>query len=191
MMRSRRTAILGLVAAIAVPALIGLSLQGCASSGALPDAGPLTSIEELDLDRYLGTWYEIARYPHRFERGLVGVTATYSRNDDGTIRVLNAGREDTLDGERDEAVGKAWIPDPAHPARLKVRFFWPFTGSYWVIALDPDYRWAIVGEPGRRYLWILSRTPALPDATIADLLARIRAHGYDPTPLEFVEQRPA
>lgn len=165
-------------------------LGGCSSSpsGALPDAAPLTSVEGLVLERYLGTWYEIAKYPMRFEEGLVGVTATYSLRPDGKVRVENAGFEGDFDGERKTAVAKAWAPDPERPSELKVEFFWPFRADYWVVALDPDYAWAVVGEPERRYLWVLSRTPALDEGTYAGILARITALGYDVTRLEPMPQ---
>jgi lipocalin len=166
-----------------------LALVGCASSGALPGAGDLTAVGSFDVERYLGTWYEIAKYPVSFERGLVGVTAEYSLRDDGDLRVLNAGYRESFDGERKSIEGRAWASDPEEPAKLKVRFFWPFWASYWVIALDPEYRWAVVGEPGRRYLWILSRTPALPEDTYARIVARIHDLGYDTSRIEKMPQR--
>jgi lipocalin len=163
---------------------------GCRASGALPGAKPLASVPNLDLERYLGTWYEIAKYPVSFEKGLVGVTAKYSMRDDGKVRVENAGYKGTFEGERKTAIGKAWVPDPEKPAELKVSFFWPFAAKYWVIAIDPEYRWSIVGEPGRRYLWILAREPVIDDALYGRLLERIRKLGYDPDRLERMPQRP-
>lgn len=162
---------------------------GCSTSGALPGAAPLSAVESFDLSRYLGTWYEIAKYPVSFEEGLVGVQAEYSMRDDGDIRVLNSGFEETFDGERSTAEGKAWVPDPAEPAKLEVRFFWPFTGDYWVIALDPEYRWSVVGEPDRGYLWILSRSPALPETEYRQIVERIHDLGYDTTRIEKMPQR--
>ena len=170
-------------------ALLGLVLFGCRASGALPGAGPLRSVDSFDLDRYLGKWYEIAKYPVSFEEGLVGVTAEYSMRDDGKVRVRNAGLEGSFDGKPKSATAKAWVPDPARPAELKVSFFWPFAAKYWVIALDAQYRWAIVGEPGRKYLWILARTPALDEAEYARLVAKVRELGYDPDRLEKTPQR--
>lgn len=160
-------------------------------SGALPGAGPLTSVEEFSTERYLGLWYEIAKYPVSFEKGLVGITAHYSLDEDGEVQVVNSGREGTLDGELDQATATAWAPDPERPERLKVQFFWPFRGDYWVIALGPDYGWAVVGEPERRYLWILSRTPTLEDRTYAAILESATALGYDVSRLETVPQPPA
>lgn len=161
-----------------------LGAGGCSASGALPGAAPLTSVESLDVDRYLGTWYEIARYPTSFQTGLVGVTAEYARRDDGAIQVTNRGLVETLDGKEKSARARAWVPDDAQPGRLKVQFFWPLAANYWVIALDEDYQWAVVGEPGRRYLWILSRTPQMDRTTESTIRARITALGYDVERLE-------
>jgi lipocalin len=177
---------------LTLPAMLALALSllgGCASSGALPGAAPLTSVESFDLSRYLGTWYEIAKYPVSFEEGLVGVKAEYSLRDDGDIRVLNSGYEGTFDGELSTAEGRAWVSDPAEPAKLTVRFFWPFTGDYWVIALDPAYRFAVVGEPDRGYLWILSREKFLPEATYREIVARIHDLGYDTSRIEKMPQQ--
>jgi len=105
-----------------------------------------TTVKELDLNRYLGTWYEIARFPHSFEKNLVGVTATYSLRDDGKIEVLNQGFKNTLNGELSKAEGKAKIPDPQKPANLKVSFFWIFYAEYNVLELDENYRYAMIGS---------------------------------------------
>lgn len=122
--------------------LAAVVVLGCAPRGALPGAGPLEAVDALDLNRYLGTWYEIAKYPNSFEKGLVAVKAQYSLREDGAIRVINSGLEGTFDGERKNAEGRAWVPDAEAPAKLRVSFFWPFASDYWAIALDPDYWWA-------------------------------------------------
>lgn len=167
-----------------------LLLVGCRASGALPNAAPLESVAPFEIERYLGRWYEIAKYPVSFEKGLVGVTAEYSLRDDGDVRVLNAGLVETFEGRRKEATARAWVPDPERPAELKVSFFWPFRAKYWVIALDPEYRWSVVGEPSRQYLWILSRTPQLDEATYAAILERIEVElGYDVERLERMPQQ--
>jgi apolipoprotein D and lipocalin family protein len=140
---------------------------------------PLQTVASVDLQRYLGTWYEIATIPARFQKGCVGVTATYTARPDGTIGVLNRCRKHTLDGEEKSISGKAWVVDEKTNAKLKVRFFWPFSGSYWIIELDPDYRYAVVGHPGRNYLWILARQPQMDEALYATLIGKIAAHGYD------------
>ncbi len=140
---------------------------------------PLAVVDHVDLERYVGTWFEIATIPQRFQKGCVGVTATYTLRPDGKIRVINRCRKETLDGQLREVEGKAWVVDKTTNAKLKVQFFWPFSGAYWVIELDPDYRWAVVGHPNRNYLWILSRTPQTDQALYDDLIDRIGNKGYD------------
>ncbi len=159
-----------------------LALSGCTASGP-----PLATVSEVDLDRYLGTWYEIARYDAPFQKGCTATTATYSLRDDGLIRVDNRCHVDRPDGALREAEGKARVVDETTGAKLEVTFFWPFWADYWVIGLDPGYGWAVVGEPGRKYLWILSRTPTLPDTTLAHVLRLVGDRGYDPALLLFTE----
>lgn len=149
------------------------------------------TVDSLDLNRYLGTWYEIARFPHSFEKNLVGVTANYSLKPNGKIRVINQGFKKTLDGKPDKAVGKAYIPDPENPARLKVSFFWIFYSDYLVMELDQEnYNWAVIGSGSPDYLWILSRQPVMEDELYQDLLNRLRSRGYDLQKLEKVPQKP-
>jgi apolipoprotein D and lipocalin family protein len=140
---------------------------------------PLEVVPHVDIQRYLGTWYEIATIPQRFQKGCVGVTAHYSLRPDGAIEVVNSCRKETLDGKPRSIRGKAWIVDRSTNAKLKVRFFWPFTGAYWIIELDEGYEWAVVGHPDRTYLWILSRTPQMDPVLYDELLRRIAAKGYD------------
>lgn len=147
-------------------------------------------VENLDIDKYLGTWYEIARYDHRFERGLEGVTATYSIREDGKIKVVNAGYKGSLDGKKSVAEGKAKIPDSAVPAKLKVSFFLFFYGDYFVMELDEEYQWAVIGSSSPKYLWILSRTPQLSDELYNTLLQKLTERGYDVSQLIKVKQKP-
>ena len=147
-----------------------------------------TVVKELDINRYLGKWYEIARYDHRFERGLVGVTATYSFRKDGKIKVVNSGFKETLDGKRSDATGKAKIPDPNIPSKLKVSFFWFFYGDYFVLELEENYQWAVIGSSSDKYLWILSRTPQMDENVYNDLLNNLTDRGYDVNNLIRVEQ---
>jgi lipocalin len=147
-----------------------------------------TTVKELDIDRYLGTWYEIARFPHSFEKSLVGVTATYSIRPDGKIKVLNQGRKEALDGELSVAEGKAKIPDPAKPANLKVAFFWIFYAEYNVLELDENYQHALIGSSGDKYLWILSRSPQMDEAVYQRLVENARQRGYDVDKLIKVQQ---
>jgi apolipoprotein D and lipocalin family protein len=129
------------------------------------------------LERYLGTWYEIARLDHAFERGLTDVTATYTRRDDGGIDVVNRGW-DAAKGTWREARGRAYFLDTADVASLRVSFFGPFYGGYHVFALDPHYRWALVSGPSRDYFWILARTPELPEPLLLELLDKARRAGF-------------
>ncbi len=147
----------------------------------------VSTVKELDLQRYLGTWYEIARFDHSFERNLVGVTATYSMRDDGKIRVINQGYKNTLEGKHNIAEGKAKLT--GDPGRLKVSFFWIFYGDYFVLELDPNYQWVLIGSSSEKYLWILSRTPKLEQQTKDFILERAHKRGYDISKLIWVEQK--
>lgn len=153
-----------------------LIVNSCNSQGSMIDK---TVVKELEIEKYLGRWYEISRYDHRFERGLVGVTATYSFRDDGKIKVVNMGYKGSLVGEKSEAIGKAKIPDPSFPSKLKVSFFWIFYGDYFVLELDDDYQWAVIGSSSDKYLWILSRTPQIDESVYLNLLNKLTTRGYD------------
>jgi apolipoprotein D and lipocalin family protein len=152
---------------------------------------PLQTVPELDLDRYEGTWYEIARLPNRFEKGCEGVTATYAVREDGKVDVTNRCRRDGPDGREKVARGVARRPDPAVPGVLQVSFFGPFWGDYQVIALEPEYRWAVVGSPDRKYLWVLARSPSMVAADRQAALSAASAQGFDTKALLFPEQPPA
>jgi apolipoprotein D and lipocalin family protein len=129
---------------------------------------PLPTVAVADKQRYSGKWYEIARLPNSFEKGLECVTATYSVLPGGSIGVLNRG---VKNGKARSIKGRASAPDPDRPGRLKVTFFWPFSGDYWIIALDGDYQYALVGDPSRKYLWVLSRSKTLAEPTYNYLLS--------------------
>jgi lipocalin len=148
-----------------------------------------TVVKELDIDKYLGNWYEIARYDHRFEHGLVGVTAKYSLRNDGKIKVVNSGYKGTLDGPKSEAIGKAKIPNPKISSKLKVSFFWFFYGDYFVLELDENYQWAIIGSSSDKYLWILSRTPKIDEDLYKQMLEKIIKRGYNVDNLIKVPQK--
>ena len=164
-----------------------LLVVGCGTPNASPpldQAPPLEVVTSLEIERYLGDWYEIASFPQFFQRGCVATRASYSLREDGRIRVLNRCRDGALDADWRDAEGVAWVVDPeVSSARLLVSFFWPFKGDYWVIDLGEDYEYAVVGHPERTYLWILSRTPTLPPDVYSGILERIRAKGYDLGPL--------
>ena len=165
-------------------AALGL-LAACAGLGGDDGRPPPATVEQVDLVRYQGTWHEIARVPNRFQRRCVGDTnATYwPADDEGDIVVLNACA--LSGGAAEVAEGRARAVDDSG-ARLEVTFVnlfdrwtWRFSGDYWILALDPDYRWVLVGHPGRRFGWVLARTPALDMATLALIEGHIRAAGYD------------
>ncbi len=156
----------------------------CAAAGLLV-AGmerPLETVRHVDLNRYAGRWFEIARYPNWFEKKCDrDVTAEYSTKQNGDIRVVNSCINRAGKTERSE--GTAKIVDATTNAKLKVTFFWPFYGKYWVIGLGDQYEYAIVGEPSRNYLWILSRTPAMQDSVYQEILHLLTTNGYDPAKL--------
>jgi apolipoprotein D and lipocalin family protein len=170
-------------------ALAALALSGCATvfskhpvgNSAVPQ--PAKSVE---LNRYLGKWYELARYEQGFQKDCEGVTADYALREDGMISVLNRCRK--LDGKISDATGRAKIVDAATNAKLKVSFFGPFFGDYWVLDRADDYSWAIVGEPSGRYLWILSRDANPGQARLDKLIGRAKALGYDTSMLRITQQ---
>lgn len=165
---------------MALAVIIGLSGPACSAAG--PEKPPLQTVNSVDLARYAGTWYEIARYPNRFQRDCAGdVTAVYEVKSDGSVRVTNSCAE--ADGTMKSATASAKVVDRETNAKLKVTFFWPFSGDYWILNLGPNYEYAVVGEPGRDYLWILSRTPQMDEATYTVLTERIARQGYDPSRL--------
>lgn len=142
-----------------------------------------STIGSLDLDRYLGTWYEIARYDHSFERGLTHAKAHYSLNEDGTVTVTNTGIKD---GKDKTAKGRAVTTDTA--GLLRVSFFGPFFSDYRVMMLSEDYNYALIGSGSPKYLWILSRTPEVPQEIMDHILDVARNRGYDTGKLIWVEQ---
>ncbi len=150
--------------------IILLALLGCSKPYPL-----LNTVEKVDIQKYLGTWYEIARYEHFFEKGCSNVTATYTLEDNADIKVIN--RCDKGDSEMSEAVGVAYAIDASN-SKLKVSFFRPFYGNYWIIMLDDKYNYAVVGDPSREYLWILSRTQTLDDKTTQMILKKLPGMGY-------------
>ena len=148
-----------------------------------------STITTLNLDRYLGKWYEIARYDHSFERDLVGCTAEYSMRGDGKIKVLNSGYLKRLDGPYKESIGKAKSKRNGAAGQLQVSFFGPFYGDYYILDLAPDYSYSVVGSSSPKYLWILSRTPQLAPEVKGKILRNLRLRGYDTNKLLWVEQK--
>ncbi len=166
-----------------------LALSGCSAvlkkhpvgNTAVPEP-----VKTVDLTRYAGLWYELARYEQGFQKGCDGVTAEYTLRDDGKIDVLNTCRKPG--GKVSDAKGKAKVVDAATGAKLKVSFFGPFYGDYWVLDRAEDYSWAIVGDPSGRYMWILSREATPSDAKIAELVGRVDALGYKTNYLRMTKQ---
>ncbi|MGH9931979.1 MAG: lipocalin family protein [Pyrinomonadaceae bacterium] len=149
----------------------------------------LEVVDSVDLSRYVGPWYEIARLPNRFEKKCAdSVTATYTLKPDGKIEVVNRCRKSS--GEFTTAKGKAKVVDKKSNAKLKVTFFWPFYGDYWILDLGANYEYAVVGDPSRKYLWILSRTPQIDGALYQQLLAKMAARGFK-TELMIKTSQPA
>ena len=137
---------------------------------------PLKTVGHVELEKYLGKWYEIAKFPHGFENGCTDVTAEYSLRDDGKISIVNSC---TKDGHPKTAEGIASIDDKESNAKLEVQFQWPFSGKYWIIALAPDYSYAVVGHPNRKYLWILNRKPVMDSMTYNHLVLVAASRGFD------------
>ncbi len=159
-------------------------LNGCSSVKSTEHLPPVSGFNP---GRYLGTWYEIVRMPHYFERGLSNVTATYSLRDEGGIDVLNKGfNKDS--GKWSEARGRAYFTGAPHTGELKVTFFWPFYGQYRIIRLDPDYQWAVVTSDTMDYFWILSRTPQMPAGRLEELVRQSAAEGFTTSKFIFVNQ---
>ena len=168
-----------------VVALLAALLHACAKA---PEG--IEPVNDFELQRYLGTWHEIARLDHRFERGLSRVTATYSLRDDGGVHVVNRGFNENT-GEWDEAIGKAYFTGESDVGQLKVSFFGPFYGGYNVVELDKaDYRYSLVAGPSRDYLWILSRSPELDPMVLNRLVGYAAELGFATDELIFVDQGP-
>ncbi len=149
-------------------------LCACASSG--PPPATLEVVPRVDLGRYAGRWYEIASFPQRFQKGCTDSRADYRLRGDGTVEVLNSCLRD---GRVATAKGKAWVVDKATGAKLKVSFFWPFRGDYWIIELGRDYEYAVVSAPSMKYLWILSRTPQMDEQRYREIVGRLKDRGFD------------
>ncbi|MBY6129700.1 lipocalin family protein [Qipengyuania aquimaris] len=170
-----------------------------AASACIGTPGPVGNLavpepaKPVELDAYLGKWYEYGRYEAPFQKGCEGVTAEYSLRDNGKIRVVNSCYEDSLAGEFRQSTGRAKIVEDSEGAKLKVSFFGPFYGDYWVLdrgeaGVDGRYDWSIVGEPSGRYLWMLTREAQPSPATRAMLEQRVKELGYDWSLVRLTEQ---
>ncbi len=165
---------------IAITGILGLA--ACAETPASPDV-----VKNFDLNKYLGTWYEIARFDHSFERGLSNVTANYSLRPDGKVKVINRGFKEKSN-TWSESVGKAKFAGDRTVGSLKVSFFGPFYGAYNIVKLDENYQYALVISNGFDYMWLLSRTKTIPDDIKQQYLDRAKALGFDTSKLIWVKQ---
>lgn len=170
------------VVVISVVSAVLLLVGGLAAGCAHQLQAPLATVPAIDLERYQGTWYELARLPAPFQEGCQCTTATYTLRDDGKVGVLN---QCVREGKLDRAEGRARVTGPG---QLQVTFFWPFSGDYNVIDLDSEYRWAVVGSRDRRYAWLLSRSTAVDDETKTRLVGALASQGYDTGRLIWTEQ---
>src|SRR5574344_576434 len=161
------------------------SSLGCRESSYVIDK---TNIKEVDLKKFMGKWYEIARFDHNFERNMVATTAEYTLLDDGMVKVVNSGYEKSKAGKYKISEGKVKCPDLSAPGKLEVSFFLNFYADYWILELDPDYTYALIGSKKNNYLWILSRTPQMEKTKLDNLLSKAKTRGYNIDNLIFVEQ---
>ena len=174
----KRFLITGIISSVAA------ALTGCGSTSDIP------AVRNFEPERYMGTWYEIARLPQYFERDLDEVKAQYTLNDDGTVKVVNSG---VKNGEPKSITGKAKLKNPdAKPqtGELRVSFFWPFYSDYRVIELAPDYSYALVTAGSRDYLWVLARKPTMDKALLDGILNRAKALGFELDELEYPTHSP-
>jgi len=155
-----------------------LSIFGCKNHA------PLSTVDNVDLEKYAGKWYEIAAFPQRFQKGCECTTAEYELTSKGYVKVINRCKKP--DGW-DKAEGKAFVQEGTNNTKLKVQFFWPFKGKYWIIGLADDYSWAVVGHPNREYLWILSRSPKMKDGTYESILQMVQNKGFDTSKLKVTK----
>lgn len=172
--------------------LLLVAAMGLSACTSMPVGNPNVPepAKAVDFERYQGRWYEFARYENRFERDCAGVTADYARRPDGLISVVNTCRKGAPDGPVEVARGRAKPTGDAKGAKLKVSFFGPFFGDYWVLDRAEDYSWSIVGEGSGRYLWVLTREAEPSPEARAALIARVSGLGYDTKLLHMTAQPP-
>lgn len=151
-------------------------------------AQTLQTVLYVDLKKYSGKWYEIASFPQRFQKGCNCTTAEYTITDKDYVIVENRCNRDSINGKQSYIKGKAFVVKNSGNAKLKVQFFWPFKGKYWIIDLADDYSYAVVGHPNRKYLWILSRTAILDDTIYQQIISRIKEKGFDISKIKRTNQ---
>jgi len=163
-----------------------LAISGLGNSAWANNEEPLTTVHHVDIPRYMGVWYEIASYPQWFSRGCFNTSATYTLRADNKVDVLNQCHKGSPTGPLKTAKGVAYVANTDTNAELKVSFFWPFYGDYWIVELGDDYEYAVVSEPGRSTLWILSRSTQMDRGTLDALLDRLKnVHGFDLSKLKY------
>jgi apolipoprotein D and lipocalin family protein len=170
---------------------VALMATGCVSTSPSRQTPVPSPAKTVDLARYQGKWFELARYDASFQRGCEGVTAEYTPLADGTVRVINRCRQGSANGPERSAEALARVVPGTGNAQLKVTFFWPFEGDYWVLDRAEDYSWAIIGEPSGQYLWILSRKAPVLERDYQRLVSRAAALGYDVSLLRRTAQPPS
>jgi apolipoprotein D and lipocalin family protein len=175
-------------ALLAVLAAITLTLSGCMSASSSKPAPNLTTVAQVDLQRYMGDWHVIANIPYVLEKGKVATTDRYQRRDDGKIDVTFLFRKERLEAPEKEWKGVAWVVDKTTNAEWRVQFIWPLRAAYRVLELDPDYRWAVVSSGDGDLIWILSRDRKMDDATYAMIVEKVRARGLAADKLALVPQ---
>ena len=148
----------------------------------------LEAVAKVDLNKYSGKWYEIASYPQRFQENCFCTTANYTITPKGYVIVENSCNKYSVNGEPSYIKGKAFVEENSGNAKLKVQFFWPFKGKYWIIELADDYSYAVVSHPGRKYLWILSRTPQMNHSLYIEIISRLKEKGFDVTKIKLTPQ---
>lgn len=165
-----------------------LVLSGCAMMRGGP---PLETVERVDLERYMGQWYVIANIPYFAERDNVAGRAIYRLREDGRIDDIYRYRDGSFDAPVEEMKGVAWVTDEETNAEWKVQFYWPIRFGYYIIGLDDEYQWTVVGHPSREYAWIMAREPELPQERYEALLDLLEARGFDASRLQKIAQRSA
>jgi len=162
--------------------LICLTIMG------ISNAQTLQTVASVDLNRYAGRWYEIASFPQYFQKGCTCTTAEYTATDKGYIVVENRCKKDSINGKQSYIKGKAFVKKNSGNAKLKVQFFWPLKGKYWIIDLADDYSYAVVSHPNKKYLWILSRTSQMNEIIYQKITKRLLEKGFDLTKLQTTKQ---
>jgi len=175
---------LPMITLLAVCSCLAAAISRPATAASAPPG--LQTASSVDLIRYMGSWHEIARLEHRFQKNCIGSSAEYRLRSDGEVDVINR-CIDEEDGSLREAKGRAWSVDPVDNSRLKVSFFWPFRGDYWIIELGEKYEYSVVGAPNRKYLWILCREAEMDENLYAGILNRLRTKGF---PVDNLVRRP-